>query len=57
MIRQSQHPDLTAYLVSGVVTSIVQWLNNGHRDGQAASTQVMIQGTLATVFSLEQHTV
>lgn len=57
MIRQSQHPDLTAYLVSGVVTSIVQWLNNGHRDGQAASTQAMIQGTLATVFSLEQHTV
>jgi len=57
MIRQSRRPELTAYLVSGVVTSIVQWLNNGHLDGQAANTQAMIQSTLATVFSLEQHTV
>jgi len=57
MIRQSREPELTAYLVSGVVTSIVQWLNNGHLDGQAVCTQAMIQSTLATVFSLEQHTV
>jgi len=56
-IRQSQHPDLTAYLVSGVVMSIVQWLSNSGRDGQAESTQATIQATLATVFSLEQHSV
>ena len=56
-IRQSQHPDLTAYLVSGVVTSIVQWLSNSGRDGQAESTQSTIRATLATVFSLEQHSV
>ncbi|MFB9768615.1 TetR/AcrR family transcriptional regulator [Lactiplantibacillus modestisalitolerans] len=56
-IRESQHPDLTAYLVSGAVMSIVQWLNNSGRDGQSASTQATIQATLATIFSLEQHTV
>ena len=57
MIRQSQHPDLTAYLVSGVVTSIVQWLSNSDRDAQSESTQAAIRTTLATVFSLERHSV
>lgn len=56
-IRDSQHPDLTAYLVSGVVMSIVQWLSNSGRDGGAESTQATIRATLATVFSLEQHSV
>lgn len=57
MIHQSQHPELTAYLVSGVVMSIVQWLNNTAQDGRAEQTQATMRHTLATVFSLEQHPV
>ncbi|MFC6202861.1 TetR/AcrR family transcriptional regulator [Lactiplantibacillus nangangensis] len=55
MIRNARQPDLTAYLVSGAITSIVQWLNNDRRDGGDPKIQAAIETTLASLFSLEQH--
>lgn len=55
MIRKSQHPDLMAYLVSGAITSTVQWLSSENLDGSSLETQAAIESTLATVFSLEQQ--
>ncbi|MDK9681543.1 TetR/AcrR family transcriptional regulator [Lactiplantibacillus argentoratensis] len=55
MIRKSQQPDLMAYLVSGAITSIVQWLSSKNLDGSSLETQAAIESTLATVFSLEQQ--
>lgn len=57
MIRKAAQPDLTAYLVSGAITSIVQWSNSERLDGASPETQAAIQTTLATFFSLEQHSV
>ncbi|MFC6180144.1 TetR/AcrR family transcriptional regulator [Lactiplantibacillus daowaiensis] len=57
MMRKSVQPDLTAYLVSGAIASIVQWLSSENLDGAALATQKAIQSTLASFFSLEQHSV
>jgi AcrR family transcriptional regulator len=56
MMRKASQPDLTAYLVSGAITSIVQWLSSEGLDGGAPQIQAAIEKTLATFFSLEQHT-
>ncbi|WP_234005737.1 TetR/AcrR family transcriptional regulator [Lactobacillus sp. CBA3606] len=57
MMRTAAEPDLTAYLVSGAITSIVQWLSSEGIDGASVQTQLAIEHTLATFFSLEQQSI